>query len=341
MKRYTFIFPLVCAVALLTSCEKKSAVTYEYTIVTRGSVQNTVSAVGTLSATATVSVQGSASGIVDAIFVQAGDGVQRGQKIADINTTGNPNQRQLSAVYSPIDGVVSDIPLGIGGAVLGRGSPAATTLFTLTSHTDTLVINAPVGELDIGSLSVGQEAKITLQSAPGKTYTSKVSRILPLATTTDNVVTYTVQCEIANKDGSLRPGMTASIQFILQKESDVLTVPNAALRFTPETAEKREDAKPAANAVTNALTGGKASSTGGNPFGHPTGSQSFFDGEKEEKSAPQSAKTHKTLWYTDENGKLASVAVMAGISDGVKTVVSKTGEGVELEGLKVILRQGE
>lgn len=192
MKRYTFIFPLVCAVALLASCEKKSAVTYEYTTVTRGSVQNTVSAVGTLSATATVSVQGSASGIVDEIFVQAGDGVQRGQKIADINTTGNPNQRQLSAVYSPIDGVVSDIPLGIGGAVLGRGSPAATTLFTLTSHTDTLVINAPVGELDIGSLSVGQEAKITLQSAPGKTYTSKISRILPLATTTDKVNCFTI-----------------------------------------------------------------------------------------------------------------------------------------------------
>jgi len=138
--------------------------------------------------------------------------------------------------------------------------------------------------------------------------------------------------------------MTANVQFILQRESDVLTVPNAALRFEPAVKEEKASTKTATNAVTSALTGGKAgkSEPGKNPFGHPTGGQSFYSGEDGEKSAVTvEKKNEKTLWFENDDGNLSSVKVYAGISDGIKTVVSAVDSGVNLENLRVILREAE
>ena len=52
-------------------------------------------------------------------------------------------------------------------------------------------------------------------------------------TTVSNVVTYTVVVEATNAELKLLPGMTANLTFQIEKRSDVLTLPNAALRFHP------------------------------------------------------------------------------------------------------------
>ncbi len=54
------------------------------------------------------------------------------------------------------------------------------------------------------------------------------------------MVTYTVVVEAANGDLKLLPGMTANLAFQIEKRSDVLTVPNAALRFHPKPEQVRK-----------------------------------------------------------------------------------------------------
>ena len=51
---------------------------------------------------------------------------------------------------------------------------------------------------------------------------------------TQNVVTYTVIVTTDNSDGKLLPYLTANVQFEVDQRSDVLLVPNAALRWMPE-----------------------------------------------------------------------------------------------------------
>src|SRR5262245_28991832 len=50
---------------------------------------------------------------------------------------------------------------------------------------------------------------------------------------TQNVVTYTVVINTENADGKLLPYLTANVQFEVETRSNVLRVPNAALRWKP------------------------------------------------------------------------------------------------------------
>jgi HlyD family secretion protein len=51
-----------------------------------------------------------------------------------------------------------------------------------------------------------------------------------------NVVTYDAVIDVDNPDLKLKPGMTATVSVVTDRSRDVLTVPNAALRFRPESA---------------------------------------------------------------------------------------------------------
>ena len=104
-------------------------------------------------------------------------------------------------------------------------------------------IKAEVDELDIGAIKVGQEVRFTVEANPGETFTGKVKEIRLVPETDDNVVYYYVIILADNKSGKLLPGMTASVSFIKQKKDDILTVPSAALRFTPSTLSDAEKQK--------------------------------------------------------------------------------------------------
>ena len=53
------------------------------------------------------------------------------------------------------------------------------------------------------------------------------------AASSNSVVTYSTELEVANEDLSLRPGMTATVDIAIVDKKDILLVPNAALRFDP------------------------------------------------------------------------------------------------------------
>jgi HlyD family secretion protein len=94
-------------------------------------------------------------------------------------------------------------------------------------------IESWVGELDIASIYQGQEVRFTLEALPGRTFTGSVESKRLLPSVQDNVVSYNVIIAVDNQDGSLLPGMTCSVEFIEERQEDVLVVPNAALRYAP------------------------------------------------------------------------------------------------------------
>ena len=56
---------------------------------------------------------------------------------------------------------------------------------------------------------------------------------------TQNVVTYTVEVNTDNDDGKLLPYLTANAKFMIGRREDVLLVPNAALRWSPQAGPDR------------------------------------------------------------------------------------------------------
>jgi HlyD family secretion protein len=92
-------------------------------------------------------------------------------------------------------------------------------------------------------VKVGQDASFHRQRLPGRQYPARITRVGFGSTITDNVVTYLTYLDVDNSDLSLRPGMTATATITATQRSDVLLVPNSALRFTPTRRRRQGGAK--------------------------------------------------------------------------------------------------
>ncbi len=137
---------------------------------------------------------------------------------------------RYTKITSPVNGIVISKEVEEGQTV--AASYQTPTLFTVAEDLTMMQIETSVSEADIGQVKVGQEVDYTLDGYPDSVFVGKVSQVRLSPTTESNVVTYTVIIEVENEEGKLLPGMTANVSIITDKQENVLTVPNAALKFT-------------------------------------------------------------------------------------------------------------
>ena len=135
-------------------------------------------------------------------------------------------------IISPVKGVIIDRRVNIGQTVVS--SLNAPSLFLIAKDLKRLQVWASVNEADIGTIQPGQPVTFTVDAYPGETFEGVVGKIRLNATMTQNVVTYTVEVNTDNSDGKLLPYLTANLKFKVAEREDILMVPNAALRWTPQ-----------------------------------------------------------------------------------------------------------
>ena len=151
-------------------------------------------------------------------------------------------ERNLSyaTITSPIDGVVISRDVEAGQTVAsGFETP---TLFTIAADLTQMQVVADVDEADIGGVEEGQRATFTVDAYPNDVFEGVVTQIRlgdassssTSSTGTSTVVTYEVVISAHNPDLKLKPRLTANITIYILDKKDVLSVPNKALRFTPE-----------------------------------------------------------------------------------------------------------
>lgn len=153
-------------------------------------------------------------------------------------------------IVSPVKGVVIDRRVNVGQTVVGSLAPAS--MFLIATDLRKMQIWVAVNEADIGHIYPGQNVTFTCDALQNMTFFGKVEKIRLNATMTQNVVTYTVEVTCDNPDLKLLPYMTANVEFELQKDANVLIVPNAALRWYPSdkaevVADARSEWKPIDN----------------------------------------------------------------------------------------------
>ncbi|HQU99197.1 MAG TPA: efflux RND transporter periplasmic adaptor subunit [Nitrosomonas sp.] len=151
-----------------------------------------------------------------------------------------------TVIRSPISGVVIARDVDIGQTV--AASFQTPTLFKIAKDLRQMQINISVAEADIGQLHVDQVIQFTVDAFPNRKFKGLVKQVRLNPTIQENVVTYNVVAMVDNEDGTLLPGMTANIHFVVTQRKEVLRVPNAALRFQPKGLEETEkNNKPAAS----------------------------------------------------------------------------------------------
>ena len=136
-------------------------------------------------------------------------------------------------IVAPIDGVVVDRQIDVGQTV--AASFQAPMLFQIAQDLTKMQVSADVSESDIGRVQIGEPVRFTVDAFPDRNFRGKVAQIRLIATVNQNVVTYPVIVEVSNPDLLLRPTMTANVTIDVATVHDVLRVPNAALRWKPET----------------------------------------------------------------------------------------------------------
>jgi HlyD family secretion protein len=135
-------------------------------------------------------------------------------------------------IHSPIDGVVILRAVESGQTV--AASFSSPVLFVIAEDLSQMQVLADVDEADVGKLSEGMSARVTVDAFPGESFDGQVTQIRYSPNEVQGVVTYSAVIDVANAELKLRPGMTATVAVTTRHAKGELAAPNAALRFKPE-----------------------------------------------------------------------------------------------------------
>lgn len=238
---------------------------------------------------------------------------------AEASLKGNLTTRTRAVIRAPVTGVVLARRIEPGQTVVAAFNTV--TLFVIAEDLSEMQLRVSIDEADVGQVRAGQKASFTVDAYPGRRFPATLERVdLASRNTVEgqsgsggggggagagSVVSYEARLEVQNPDGLLRPGMTATATIATQSTGSTLLVPNAALRFRPDTEEE----------------------SGGGVF------QPQIGLEKEKQQATIGVGSRQKVQVLQADGTLKAVEVVTGRSDGRRTAVTSK----ELKaGMKVV-----
>jgi HlyD family secretion protein len=243
-----------------------------------------------------------------------------------------------TVIPAPVDGVIIDRRVNIGQTVVA--SLNAPSLFLIAKDLKRVQLWVPVNEADIGSIHPGQAVTFTVDSFAGESFEGKVNKVRLNAQVTQNVVTYLVEVNTDNSNGRLLPYQTANVRFETTRADEVLTVPNAALRWTPKADLVAPDAQESPGSEAASPAAARPAGAGGGPGG--TGGPGG-PGRRGPR-APAAEGTEQrtgTVWVRDGQF-VRPVKVLVGVTDGIDTEVrsDQLNDGTEVVVGEVIAASG-
>ena len=220
--------------------------------------------------------------------------------------------RDRAVIRSPVSGVVLARQVEPGQTV--AASFNTPTMFVLAEDLSAMQLRVNVDEADVGQVHPGQKATFTVDAYPGRAFPASVERIDLASTNTattaasgtstatsggqgNSVVNYEARLAVANPDGLLRPGMTATATIATEQTAAGLLVPNGALRFKPDDA-------------TQAQQGG--------------GLQIRAGLQQEEQKATIGIGSRQQIYVLKADGTLEKYDVVVGPSNGRLTLVTSS-----------------
>jgi multidrug efflux pump subunit AcrA (membrane-fusion protein) len=141
----------------------------------------------------------------------------------------NSLQRQLDSttLTAPIAGIVAQVNVKAGQAVTAGSATNAIVIFTPGAY----AVTGTVSDSLVNLVAVGQAAQVT-PAGSTQALMGKITSIAPAATISSGVATFAVTAQLTDTSNSIRPGISATVNIVLNQVVHVLTVPTSAVRTT-------------------------------------------------------------------------------------------------------------
>jgi HlyD family secretion protein len=133
-------------------------------------------------------------------------------------------------IRAPIDGIIISKSVEEGTIIqsASQNISGGSIIFTMADLSE-MQVRTLVDETDLGKIQPGQQARVSVEAFPGRTFVGRVLKIEPQAIVEQNVTMFPVLVHLENRDGALRPGMNAEVVVEVARRTDVTTIPNAAV----------------------------------------------------------------------------------------------------------------
>jgi HlyD family secretion protein len=132
---------------------------------------------------------------------------------------------QQTWIEAPFDGTLTLVDILAGDQV----SPNVPS-FRLDDMSN-LLVDLAVSEVDINQVQVGQDVSLTFDAIRGKEYHGQVTDVDRVGTSNQGTVEFVVTVRLTDADQTVKPGMTAAVNIVVNQLEDVLLVPNRAVRL--------------------------------------------------------------------------------------------------------------
>lgn len=205
-----------------------------------GSIQAAITSTAIVQPQNRLEIKPPINGRIDSILVEEGDMVKVGQTLGFMSSTeraalldaargrGPEEVKYWEDVYKPTP-LISPID---GEVIVSTTEPGQTVTSqdVVVVLSDQLIVQAQVDETDVGKVSVGQEAIISLDAYPHIKVKGKVDHIYYESKTVNNVTIYQVDIIPETVPKVFRSGMSATVDIIETAKEDVLLIPLEAVK---------------------------------------------------------------------------------------------------------------
>jgi HlyD family secretion protein len=257
-----------------------------------------------------------------------------------------------ATVRAPISGTVIEKTVSLGQVITsGTSSLGGGTTLIKMADLNQVQVRALVTEADIGTISPGMAATVTVDAYPDRPFRGSVQKIEPQAVVQQSVTMFPVLITISNVEGLLKPGMNGEVSVLIDRRENVLAVPNDAIRNMREAATaatalglNADSVQAQVRAQMAAMGGGFGGGNRGGGNGAPVGAGAAPAGG----SAPNVSRGEVVLASADQGGQQPDGrrGQMPEVSDkdcdAVKAAFAKHPDAQQkLDGLRGRVQSGE
>ena len=149
----------------------------------------------------------------------------------------NKQRLEDATVRAPVVGTVIEKTVSLGTVITSAtGAFGGGTTLLKMADLSAVRIRALFNETDIGQVQPGQTATVIVDAYPDRRFTGTVEKIEPQAVVQQNVTMFPVLVTLQNLEGLLKPGMNGETSVLVDQRTNVLAVPNDAVRNPREAA---------------------------------------------------------------------------------------------------------
>jgi multidrug efflux pump subunit AcrA (membrane-fusion protein) len=208
--------------------EERQAVAVAVVTADTGTVVRSTNLVGTLVGEQQVTVMPKVAGRVTQIAKPEGSFVKAGDPILYVVNDIPGMDYKPGPVLSPIDGVVGKVNIEVG-----QNASPGTSVATVSSYAERIRVRAAVSDADLPYVKIGATADVSVCGIPDQVFSGRVTQISPMVDPATRSAT--VEVTLPNNQHRLVPGMTASVQLVIERREHVVAVPLSALFATDKT----------------------------------------------------------------------------------------------------------